>query len=417
MREASRWRSLRHRRLQSAFAISAIAAAVSLPVILISVGGGVSAHELHAIENAGYQIVVSAAGIHGINDAHSLATQIAAIGSVAAVSPVLSVSIDAFVGSGGPTPVLAEGVIPQPFEQTLAADQRPLFPSPLPLGDPFDTLHFANGSYAGPITLDVLVSSPIAQNLGVTVGSTIVLSPNTDQGVGVRYQVTGIFGVAASLVGPTSAYVIVLPLSNLQQFTGYAQSSGSPRVLIDAADTIQVALTSTASTDPSAIQAVGQAITQLAPFYVVDTLLQQAQQLQNQAAVLTGFYLALSSVALSVGLIFLAIILLRRVENQRASIGIRRAIGIPGWQIGTEMAGYGLTLAGAGSLAGLVGGILLVTTLAQWGSQTVAQAARLAVFDPVTLGALVAGVLGLSLLASAVATRAALRISIPETLR
>ena len=74
-------------------------------------------------------------------------------------------------------------------------------------------------------------------------------------------------------------------------------------------------------------------------------------------------------------------------------------------------------LAGAGTLAGLIGGIVLLTTLAQWGSHTVAQAARLAMFDPLALGALVAGVLGLSLIASAVATRAALRLSIPEALR
>ena len=49
--------SLRHVRLQSVLAVAAIAAAVALPVVLISVGGGVSSHELSEIQNAGYRIV------------------------------------------------------------------------------------------------------------------------------------------------------------------------------------------------------------------------------------------------------------------------------------------------------------------------------------------------------------------------
>ena len=54
--------SLRHLRIQQVLAIAAVATAVALPVILVSVGGGVSAHELSSLENAGYQLVVSASG-------------------------------------------------------------------------------------------------------------------------------------------------------------------------------------------------------------------------------------------------------------------------------------------------------------------------------------------------------------------
>ena len=40
------FRPITHRGWQSAFAVAAIAAAVSLPVVLLSVGGGVSQHEI-----------------------------------------------------------------------------------------------------------------------------------------------------------------------------------------------------------------------------------------------------------------------------------------------------------------------------------------------------------------------------------
>src|SRR5208282_1144476 len=133
---------LRHARLQAILAAAAIAAAVALPVVLVSVGGGVSAHELADLQNAGYQIVVSAAGEHGIAHAHALEARILGLSSVAAASPVLSVPIDAFPTGAGPSPVLAEGVVPGEFGPTLGPTESGLFPLPLPLGDPTDVLHY-----------------------------------------------------------------------------------------------------------------------------------------------------------------------------------------------------------------------------------------------------------------------------------
>ena len=153
------------------------------------------------------------------------------------------------------------------------------------------------------------------------------------------------------------------------------------------------------------------------PYYGVSSLTQEAQQLQSASGVLTGFYLALSSVGLTVGLLFLALVLLRRVEADRLSIGIRRALGIPGRSIATEIVRDGAMLALTGELFGLLAGYLIVEGIATWTTSTVQEAAKLAIFDPLVLGELVVGVVALSLLASAVATRSALRLEISEALR
>jgi ABC-type antimicrobial peptide transport system permease subunit len=408
----------RHLRLQTILAIAAVAAAVSLPVILISVGGGVAQHEISQLQDSGYQIVVSAAGEHGIGFAHNYSRQFAALGSVAAASPILSLAIDAYYGGHNATPLLAEGVIPTAFSATLGPDAS-LFPSPLPLGDPTDTAHFANGSYAGPGTLDVLVSVPFANNFGVSIGSPIVLAPAANRSLGVTYTVTGTFGVPQGTLGlgATAAYAAVLPLSELQQLTGFARTSGPNSTLLDSADTIQVALVSSESTNLAIINQVAKEIQSVVPNYGVSTLSQQASQLQQATAVLTGFYLALSSVGLSVGLVFLALVLLRRVEAQRRTIGIRRALGVPNRAVAFEMVEQGFFLAGSGAVVGVVAGFVAVWFLGRYAGGAVADAAHLAIFDPVTLSALVAGVLGLSILASGVATRAALRINIVEALR
>jgi putative ABC transport system permease protein len=406
---------LRHHRLQRILAIAAVATAVALPVVLVSVGGGVSAHELASLENAGYQIVVSAAGIHGITDAHNLTSRILGIGSVTAASPVLSVPLDAYYGAGGPTVVLAEGIIPDQFTPTLGPAEYGLFPNPLPLGDPTDQVHFANGTYRGPGSFDVLVSSPLAQADGVSAGSQLALSPSANRSMAEEYNVTGTFGVPPTALGPTGAFAILVPLSDLQVVSGFA--SGPNATARDAADSIEVSVSGSAATNPSLLNQVRAEIQALVPYYGVSSLSQEAQQLQSASGVLTGFYLALSSVALTVGLLFLALVLVRRVEADRRSIGIRRALGLPARSIAGEIVVDGIFLAAVGSLLGVVGGYLIVTALATWGSAAVQEAARLALFDPVTLGAIVAGVLILSLLASAVATRSALRIEITEALR
>ena len=66
----------------------------------------------------------------------------------------------------GPAPTLAEGVIPSAFEATESPSLRPLFPSPLPLGDPSDLAHYDNGTFAGPVTDELLLATPFAESIG-----------------------------------------------------------------------------------------------------------------------------------------------------------------------------------------------------------------------------------------------------------
>jgi len=406
---------LRHGRLQAILAVAAMATAVALPVVLISVGGGVSNHELGDLENAGYQVVISAAGLHGIAHAHSLSQRILALPAVTAVSPVLSIAIDTFVGSGGAIPSLAEGIVPDQFAPTLGPTESGLFPHPLPLGDPTDAIHYDNGTYAGPASDDVLISSPFAQAYSLPVGSRLMLSPVANESQATQYTVTGTFGVPLGFLGQTGAFALLLPLSNLQVKTGYANGSGVP--VVDAADTVEVAAVGSISTNPTALSALQAEIQALVPYYSVSSLTQEAQQLESASSVLTGFYLALSSVGLTVGLVFLTLILLRRVETDRRSIGIRRAIGVPGRSVVGGVLLEGVTLASLGSLGGIVAGYVIVESLAAWGSGAVQEAASLADFVPLTLLELVLGIVGLSLLAGGLAARSALRLDLAEALR
>ena len=405
-----------HARLQLVLAVAAMAAAVALPVVLVSVGGGVSAHELRSVQNSGYEITVNAAGTHGIEDSHDLASSIDHLSAVAAASPVLTLEIDAFLPHGGVSAIEADGVIPDAFSATLGPLENGLFPSPLPLGDPTDMVHYDNGTYNGTPTDSVLLAYPFAVANGIALGQSILLGPSSNRTLAAPFTVTGTFNISASGFGATTIFTALLPLSDLQVMGGLARGSGGSS-LLDASDEIQVALVRSATTDPSVISRVAEEIHDLVPYYGVTTQLQESQQLQSASAILTGFYLALSSVGLTVGLFFLAIILVRRVELQRRSIGIRRAIGLPPREIAGGIAAQAVALAALGVGIGAFTGYVIISLLAAYAGGAVAEAASLAIYNPEILGAIGAGVLALAALVSLVASRSALRLNIPEALR
>ena len=414
-RRSMRWRSLRHRTAQSLFAIAAIAAAVALPVVLLSVGGGVYSHELQSIEDVGYSISVESVGTHGISDAHALSDRIDGISGVLAASPILSVPVDLFVGGGEVVPVLAEGVIPSAFDATQSSADRALLPPSISLGDPDDVIHYDNGTYAGPSSHELLLSTALIQTLNISAGASVTLSASANASASTPFTVAGAFGLPPGILGPSPLFVILIPLSQLQSLVGLALTPTG--TVLDSADSIQVAMVPSLAVSPAAVQRVAAQIQALAPYYTVVPLTQQTAEIQSADAVITGFYVGLSSIGIIVGLLFLVIILLRRVEQERQAIGIRRAIGVPAWQVaqGIVSEAVWLTLSGVG--AGLAGGVGTVELLARYGSGTVAEIANLAVFDPLTLLLLGLSLVGLALLASALPVRRALRLSLPEVLR
>lgn len=408
-------RGLRHRTWQAVLAVAALSAAVALPVVLMSVGGGVASHELAALNSSGFQLSVSGAGVHGISHAHNVTRTIGGLSGVVAASPILTVPVVAFNTSGAVSGVLAEGVVPSTFPLTLGPTESGLFPRPLPLPDPNDTIRYANATYLGSTAWDVLVSSPFAATFGLSEGSPLTLSPSTNSSDGVRCNVTGVFGVPLLFGQPSGAFAVLLGLSELQVLAHLSVGPGT--VVPDAADTVEVVASSDVASSPDALAQLAQEISSRYQFYTVTPLQQQAQQLEQASSLLTGFYLALSSVGLTIGAMFLALVLVRRVDAERREIGIRRALGIPGRAIVGEVCFQGAVLAALGAVLGTVAGFAIVRSLATYARSTVQLAANLAVFDPTVLLLLAAGVLAVSQLASLLAARRALRLDLLEVLR
>jgi putative ABC transport system permease protein len=84
---------------------------------------------------------------------------------------------------------------------------------------------------------------------------------------------------------------------------------------------------------------------------------------------LTNLFLGLGAVALLVGGIGIANVMVIAIMERRNEIGLRRALGATRFHIGTQFLTESLLLAGIGGLAGIVLGILITgiyTSLKDW---------------------------------------------------
>ena len=114
-------------------------------------------------------------------------------------------------------------------------------------------------------TDDVLVASPLAAALNVSVGSTLRIANGPNVSASTPYAVTGVFGTPGGPLGPIAGFAVVLPLSDLQLLTGTARENGTSGLLLDQADSVEVSLAGSAGSNPAAVAQAASAIQALVP--------------------------------------------------------------------------------------------------------------------------------------------------------
>jgi len=123
--------------------------------------------------------------------------------------------------SGKPVAVLAIGVEPGPRSPTVAG----LKPSSLGPGDP----RYANGSYDGEFTGDVVLSAAAAEQLNASVDDPLLLQSGTTGPVDEEFSVTAIDRTARTSSGFPIA---VFRLSELQEISGAAEDDRANQILV-----------------------------------------------------------------------------------------------------------------------------------------------------------------------------------------
>jgi putative ABC transport system permease protein len=278
-------------------------------------------------------------------------------------------------------------------------------------GDP----HFANGSYAGPVTHQVVLDEGLASLLNATVGATIWASPQAASGpssVAGWYQNASAFQVVG-LSGPywlfPSSSLGFFYLSELQQLLGPTSTRGDEAslVLIHLADPTQ------ANHDQSVIAAAFPTLTVFSLGNILGAV-EQGVSLYRTFGTLIGL------VGVVVATLFTTTVLAISVDERSREIAIRRAIGFRrasvGWLVVQEALVLGALGLAVGLPVGLAGAYAVNAFLVHLVNGLPAGFSFVAV-DPFVIGSGIAEVTAIGLVASIGPALYAMRLPIAGELR
>ena len=258
-------------------------------------------------------------------DAHRIARDIEARPDVGLATPIAFQGV--YVGSSPSNLTLITGV-GVPGAGGAVADR-----------DAFGTkdLHYANGTYDGPMTREAVVDPRTASLLGVEVGDTVYVGGSKESARRNAFEVVAISGTFNQFLGSPT---ITLHLSELQEVVG---TTGTDRATL-----ISIQLQDDA--DPVAVAA---ALEEQYPEYEIRTNREQLEAVLEQNAIVLASAAALVVLAVLAGLALTVNLLALLVYQQREELAALRALGLPISFITDLVAMQGVLLGGFGGALGL----------------------------------------------------------------
>lgn len=316
---------------RTALAVVGISLAVLATTLLMSVGIGVIDTGQQKFSDSGRDLWVTGGAVrispdsatpleNSVIDAHTVSAEISRHDDVAVATPMAFQGV--YVGRQPDNLKLVTGVgVPRaPADKAVSVQQG----SGLEQND----VHYANGTYDGPMTRNVLIDPRIASLFNATVGDSLYIGGSRESARSNEFRVVGISSGFSRFLGTPS---VTLHLSELQEITG---TTGADRATF-----ISVRLQPDASP-----QKVKADLEQSVPGYEIRTNREQFQRVLEQNAVVIASGSALVVLAIIAGLALTSNLLTMIVQQQRVELAALEAIGMS-----------------RGTLAGIVGtqGILL----------------------------------------------------------
>lgn len=352
-------RNLLRRPMRSIMTGAAVAISMGLLISMFSVSEGIKdSAEVPLLESREDLVVNPDQG--KIEQSHQMAGEISSWQEVEFATPALYNDMRVLLPTpdGGddryPKVVEALGIVPTWFWELMGDQERERFDPDHWFKYPYDPF-FGNGTYDGLFTGEILLS----QNLrgpDLKEGDTLPV-------IGIdrimNMTVVGFFDHEwAGLTGIADLSFAICHLSELQALTGMAwEGEGSSARVVDIANLVSVALTPDAVED-SLEDEVAERIRTDFPEYADDVYTKEDQlELIRQETVLAEvFYIAVGSVSMLIGLLFVATIMIVSVLERTREIGMLRAIGISRRSVFSQVVIESMVLVLAGALIGILPG-------------------------------------------------------------
>lgn len=403
------------RKGRTTMCIVAIAISTALLVSLLSVAEGIWQNASQTILSSQEDIIITpnlppGGGLQVINHGHRLANELRLdTTNISEVSPTslwwLEINpvnqptdtslrsptetfTDTMENTGFIPPesgiVVSLGIIPERFEKFLNDDNTyDLDIIELKLDDWFETKgdpHYQN-NFTGPWTNEVLIDDHLAKSYGLQKGSKVNLSIATEP---VTFTVTGIF--ETNLMGGYFEDwvdgIVILHLSELQSLLGHDKVEvGNQTIITDSVETLAISLNPNRPKENKP-QDVAYGIQEKYPLLKVLTKEDQLRRVEEQNAMSNIFYSAISLVAVIIGLLFVACIMLISVYERINEIGMLRAIGISKFTIFKWVMSESLLLIILGVLIGFLPGYYGSKLLGDYLSNSIGISQELTAFSP-----------------------------------
>jgi len=425
--------ALRRRPGRSLLTALGVGLACGLVVLLLALSAGVQASATTLAYASGVDLLAtSAAGNNGsvfngapppIPHAHQLATAIPQADPNAVVaSPWL---ISNLVFGNASLWKAANDTVPPGWTYTgsgtvgwIPSDLTGIETPPLYNGSGFTVPgdpHYANGTFTGPATHEIVLDQALAGVLHVRVGQPVwaspIAPPSTAALAGWYANATEftVVGISGAFWLVPSAQLAFVYLSELQQLLGSATPS------TDYATLVLVHLQD--PTSPGKDQArLSVAFPDLSIFTLADLL----GEIQHVVNVYRTFGELIGAIGLVVATLFTTTVLQMSVDDRSRELALLRAIGEPRSSVGVAVLEEGLVLCGAGLAIGLPIAYVGAVEMDRYLRALVGGLPRgfsFVSFDASVIGLGVAAVVAVGLVASTVPAIRAMQMPVAEELR
>lgn len=329
---------LRYRRGRAALAVVGVALAVLLVVLLAGLGYGLTTTGGQAIDWLDRDLwatagpVAFAPGAVGgvenpVEDAHAVAAEMERVEGVVEVQALAfqavyvspdpgTVEFDTIVGVGG----TGSG-------DTIVVQRGRTFSG----GD----VHYADGTYEGPMTREVIVGPRLAERYGLEPGDTLHVGGTLDAARENEFRVVGISSTFSRFLGTST---VALHLSELQEVSG---GTGNDRAAI-------LAVSISPGADPAVVE---RRIERAFPHFSVRTNDEQVGAVIGDQGPVLAAAATLVALAVVAGVALVTNVLALLVAQQRERFAALKAAGVSGRLLALAVLSQGLVV-------GLLGGAL-----------------------------------------------------------
>lgn len=392
---------LRHERGRTLLAVLGVALSVLATILLASVGVGVVETGEQLFEQADRDLWVTGGPVelrpgaaggfqNSLVDAHDISDAVASHEEVKTAAPMAFQTIYAGKNTSDLRTIIGAGA--PAYGPAVSVTEGREFES----GDD----HYANGTYDGPMSREVLLDQRAASLLGASVGDTIHVGGTLATASQQEFEVVGISPTFSRFVGAPTA---TMHLSELQEVTGTTASDRATFVTVTVEDDADVAT-------------VERELEAAYPEYDIRTNREQLQATLEQQAVVVVSGASLIALAAVAGVLLLLNLQLSVVSRHRETFAATLALGTSRRSLATIVTVHALALGVIGGLVGLglaVPGIELINALAEFvtGFEDIAVRSR-----TILLGGMGVAI-AVSALAGLVASLAIARVSPLEQLR